>query len=231
MIRRAALGVIVASVGFVAGCREPTVVDSTVTSAQAPRAEPAVDRSETRPGVDTQGCVDSVAELPDSPLFDRADPRLHEPALLVARKSARRLMLFAHGARQQCLRTGLGFDPESDKQVEGDGRTPEGWYRTSDKPWSDFAGAIAIHYPNRRDALRGRAAGSLSPEQYQQVLESLAHDGVPPQQTNMGGEVLIHGGGSGRDWTLGCMALDDQDLSRLRAALPEGQRVSLLILP
>ena len=43
--------------------------------------------------------------------------------------------------------------------------------------------------------------------------------------------MLIHGGGSERDWTLGCMALSDEDLARLRAELPQGQQPSLLVLP
>ena len=126
---------------------------------------------------------------------------------------------------------GLGFAPQGHKQREGDGRTPEGWYRTSDKPWSDFPGAIAIHYPNLGDAAIARTDGRLSPAEHQSVIESHQHDLVPPQQTPMGGEVLIHGGGSQQDWTLGCMALEDEDLARLRETLPEDKQVSLLVLP
>ena len=126
---------------------------------------------------------------------------------------------------------GLGFDPRGHKQREGDGRTPEGWYRTSDKPWSDFAGAIAVHYPNEHDAATALADGRLDAPQHEVVRDALARDRVPPQQTALGGEILIHGGGSREDWTLGCMALEDEDLGRLRTALPVDQRVWLLVLP
>jgi murein L,D-transpeptidase YafK len=177
------------------------------------------------------GCAASPVELPASPLYDPADPRLREPAVLVAHKSARRLMLFAQGRLQECWAMGLGFDPRGHKQREGDGRTPEGWYRTSDKPWSDFAGAIAVHYPNDRDARAALADGRLAAPELEVVRDALAHDVVPPQATAVGGEILIHGGGSGRDWTLGCMALEDDDLSRLRTTLPSDQRVWLLVLP
>jgi murein L,D-transpeptidase YafK len=126
---------------------------------------------------------------------------------------------------------GLGFAPRGHKQHEGDGRTPEGWYRTSDKPWSDFAGAIAIHYPNEQDAMIALADGRLAAPEVDEVVESLAHDLVPPQQTPLGGEVLIHAGGNREDWTLGCMALEDEDLASLRTALPQDQRTWLLVLP
>lgn len=126
---------------------------------------------------------------------------------------------------------GLGFEPSGHKQHEGDGRTPEGWYRTSDKPWSDFANAIAVHYPNDRDAAVALADGRLAAPEHDVVADALARDLVPPQQTALGGEILIHGGGSRRDWTLGCMALEDEDLTGLREALPTDQRVWLLVLP
>lgn len=176
-------------------------------------------------------CASSPTELPASPLYDPEDPRLLAPAVLVAHKSARRLMLFTDGSLRGCWAMGLGFDPRGHKQHEGDGRTPEGWYRTSDKPWSDFAGAIAVHYPNDDDATAALAEGRLAAPEHEIVLDALAHDAVPPQATAIGGEILIHGGGSRQDWTLGCMALEDEDLADVRAALPRDQRVWLLVLP
>ena len=177
------------------------------------------------------GCAVSLTELPTSPLYAPEDPRLRDPAVLVAHKSSRRLMLFGHGELRSCWAMGLGFDPRGHKQHEGDGRTPEGWYRTSDKPWSDFAGAIAVHYPNDHDATEALADGRLTNLEHQIVRDALAHDLVPPQQTAMGGEILIHGGGSRQDWTLGCMALEDEDLAQLRGALPVDRRVWVLVLP
>jgi murein L,D-transpeptidase YafK len=177
------------------------------------------------------GCVTAPAQLPASPLFDPADPRLRDPTVLVAHKAARRLMLFAHGSLRECWTMGLGFEPTGHKHHEGDGRTPEGWYRTSDKPWSDFAGAIAVHYPNDHDASTALADGRLTTPEHEIVREALAHDVVPPQATAVGGEILIHGGGSRQDWTLGCMALEDDHLTELRTMLPKDQRVWLLVLP
>ena len=150
--------------------------------------------------------------------------------MLVARKSARRLMLYEAGGLRACWRIGLGFAPVGHKQVEGDGKTPEGWYPTSDKPWSVFDDAIAIHYPATRDAADALAGRRIRRGQYDAVAFSNLRRAVPPQRTPMGGAILIHGGGSSSDWTLGCIALDDQDLEDLRSRLPRGMKTHLLIV-
>lgn len=218
-MRRAVRGALVTALAC--ACGEPP---SPTSASSRPDA--------TRPAAPAApGCAVAPAELPASSLYDPTDPRLRDPAVLVAHKSARRLMLFGHGSLQGCWAMGLGFEPSGHKQREGDGRTPEGWYRTSDKPWSDFAGAIAVHYPNDRDASAALADGRLAASEHEVVVGALGRDLVPPQQTALGGEILIHGGGSRRDWTLGCMALEDEDLAGLRAMLPADQRVWLLVLP
>jgi L,D-transpeptidase catalytic domain len=223
MTRRACWWVLAAVLSSACSEALPTTTPSPTSAADPPPAPP----SPTFPN----GCATSPTALPASPLYDPADPRLRASAVLVAHKSGRRLMLFAHGKLQRCWAMGLGFDPRGHKQHEGDGRTPEGWYRTSDKPWSDFAGAIAVHYPNDDDAAVALADGRLAAPEHEDVLDALAHETVPPQQTALGGEILIHGGGSRQDWTLGCMALEDEDLAGLRATLPSDQQAWLLVLP
>ena len=140
-------------------------------------------------------------------------------------------MLYADGQLRMCRRVGLGFSPQGHKQVEGDGKTPEGWYRTSDKPWSSFDNAIAVHYPNAVDARRAVADGRIGKKTRDTIVRASKQRRVPPQRTAMGGAILIHGGGSGTDWTAGCVALDDADLSELRAHMPAGKRANLLVLP
>ena len=36
----------------------------------------------------------------------------------------------------------------------------------------------------------------------------------------LGGEIFIHGGGTERDWTSGCIALSDADAETLYAEIP-----------
>ena len=110
-------------------------------------------------------------------------------------------------------------------------RTPEGWYRTSDKPSSRWYGAISVHYPNADDAKRGLAAKAISQATYRRIVGALAAGIKPPQRTALGGEILIHGGGSATDWTLGCVAMDNPRLDLVRNTLPAGLRADMLILP
>lgn len=177
------------------------------------------------------GCERDVEALPVARGSTARDlRRLREGRVLVAHKSARRLMLYEAGGLQACWRMGLGFAPTGHKQVEGDGKTPEGWYPTSDKPWSVFDDAIAIHYPATRDAAEALADHRIRSRQYNVVAASNLRRAVPPQRTPMGGAILIHGGGSSSDWTLGCIALEDQDLGDLRSRLPKGMKTDLLIV-
>ena len=176
-------------------------------------------------------CPSHVDSLPASSLYDPDDRRLRAANTIVVDKSARALMLYRRGRLEGCWRIGLGFAPIGHKAVEGDGKTPEGWYRTSDKPWSSFEGAIAVHYPSAADAEAGLAAGRIDASTRDRIVAASEAGRLPPQRTPMGGAILIHGGGSMLDWTLGCVALTDEHLQELRDALPLGKQAPLLVLP
>jgi murein L,D-transpeptidase YafK len=170
--------------------------------------------------------------------LESADPRAAGPAVIVVDKSARWLGLYRDGGlvtvdgAPLCARVALAPGASvGTKEREGDRRTPEGWYRTSDKPTSSFAGAIAVHYPSAEDAARGLAAGLVDAPIAAQIRAAEVSGRKPPQATALGGEILIHGGGSTSDWTLGCVALEDADLARLRAALPAGMAAWAWIRP
>ena len=63
------------------------------------------------------------------------------------------------------------------------------------------------------------------------ATHALAANKKPPQRTPLGGEILIHGGGSASDWTLGCVAMDNAHIDALRATLPNDMVTEVLILP
>lgn len=93
----------------------------------------------------------------------------------------------------------LGFAPVGHKQFEGDGKTPEGTYFiTHRNPRSSYHLSLGISYPNDADRAAAAAAGK-SP----------------------GGDIFIHGGPRGpisrRDWTLGCIAVTDEEIERIYA--------------
>lgn len=179
-------------------------------------------------------CPAEVEALPAVSWLEPEDRRLQGEALIVVLKSSRRVGLYSGGKLADegaCWPIGLGGAPEGHKRREGDQRTPEGWYRSSDKPASRYYGAIAVHYPNAADAAAGVADGRIDAATRRQIEAALARDEKPPQGTALGGEILIHGGGSWTDWTLGCVAMDNDELDDLRARLPAGKRTDILILP
>lgn len=167
------------------------------------------------------------------------DPRGRAKHLIVVRKADRVVQLFAQGHavagagwnEQACYRVGLGFGPTGHKQREGDGRTPEGWYTTSDKPWSSFYAALAVHYPSIDDARAGAADGRINNATLASIEAAHRAGRKPPQTSPLGGEILLHGGGSSTDWTLGCIALDNADIDDLRSHLPQNMQVQIRVLP
>jgi hypothetical protein len=88
-----------------------------------------------------------------------------------------------------------------------------------------------VHYPNALDAQAGLSRGAISASQERQIQGALKRGKKPLQQTALGGEILIHGGGGFPDWTLGCVALENDDLDRLRALLAPEMQTDVLILP
>jgi murein L,D-transpeptidase YafK len=183
-------------------------------------------------------CPATIAELPPTAGVDPADPRLRGTDLIVVFKEARAVALYdggrldTTGGAPGCWRAALASDyPSGPKEVRGDMKTPEGWYRTSDRPTSSFYHALNVHYPGPTDAARGLKAGLITRAQHDAIVRAAAEDRMPSGDTHLGGLILLHGGGSAYDWTLGCVALDDADIDALRARLPANLHTDVLILP
>lgn len=144
------------------------------------------------------------------------------------RKGERQLALFTDGRLSHTFRIGLGFAPQGHKTQEGDGRTPEGSYRTVLKnPRSSFYRSVMLNYPLPADAHRGFADGRINAATRDAILAAHRRGAAPPQRTRLGGEIFLHGGGNQGDWTLGCIALANADMD-LVFALPLGVRVDIL---
>ena len=123
-------------------------------------------------------------------------------------------LLFLDG-KERVLKTypiGLGFAPEGHKQLEGDGRTPEGSYIIDRRnPESLFHLSIGISYPNEADIAFAEARGR-SP----------------------GGDIFIHGGPrpgidpeNVRDWTAGCISVTDAQIEEIYAMVKNGTPIDI----
>ena len=141
-------------------------------------------------------------------------------------KSERRMWLKSGGRMVREYVVALGFAPEGDKEREGDGKTPEGrFYLCYRNGRSRFHRFIGISYPAPEDAARGVRSGQITSRQQAATARAHRRRHQPPWNTALGGAVGLHGGGTGRDWTWGCVAVTDQEIEELYHALPLGTPV------
>lgn len=148
---------------------------------------------------------------------------------LVVHKAARRLQLFVQDVEVLDVAVGLGGAPEGHKHREGDLRTPEGeYYVCTRNERSKFHLFLGVSYPGPADAARGVAAGQITTAEQSAIEAAWQRVSRPPWDTDLGGMIGIHGYGSGSDWTLGCVALDDEWIEVLWATCPLGTPVTIL---
>lgn len=146
---------------------------------------------------------------------DLADPRIE------VFKARRELLLYDGKRLIKTYRVALGTNPVPAKEREGDRATPEGAYFICDKnPRSKYHLSLGISYPGPHDARRGLAAGLISRAEHQAILDAHAGRTRPPWNTRLGGEVFVHGSGARSDWTLGCVALENEDIEELYHLIP-----------
>lgn len=130
-------------------------------------------------------------------------------------KSERKLTLLHGGKPLKTYLVALGGSPVGDKECQGDSRTPEGIYRIDfKKKNSQFHRALHVSYPDARDVAEARTRG------------------CPP-----GGDIMIHGLGPGfaklgalhrlSDWTLGCIAVTNEEIEEIWAAVDAGTVVEI----
>ncbi len=147
---------------------------------------------------------------------------------IVIRKKQRTLEVYDSGKLIKSFTMVLGFEPVGDKEVEGDGKTPEGeFYVFTKNAKSKFHLSLGLSYPSKVDAERGFARGLISKLDRDQIFSAIDNKKMPPQKTALGGEIYIHGGGTRRDWTWGCVALDNDEIEELFKAIPLGTKVTI----
>lgn len=147
---------------------------------------------------------------------ERRAPATFAVDSLVVEKTLRRLTAWSGGLPVRTYDVALGGNPVGHKERAGDKRTPEGLYHIDARnPKSRFHLGLHVSYPNAQDVARARAQG-----------------------TAPGGDIMLHGlpngqGGVGPmhrafDWTNGCVAVTDQEIEELFAAVPVGTPIRFL---
>jgi len=134
--------------------------------------------------------------------------------VVVMKKERRLLLLRRDGRMMKSYRVALGPHPVGHKLRQGDGRTPEGVYIIDGRNAnSRFHLSLHVSYPDAVDAARAESAGSSA-----------------------GGDIMIHGVGREsrgrklhprRDWTEGCIAVNDREIEEIWAAVPDGTPIEI----
>ncbi|WP_437627118.1 L,D-transpeptidase family protein [Sorangium sp. So ce1151] len=147
-----------------------------------------------------------------------ASPRVTEIRI---DKSEHTLDLVADGTIVRSYRVALGPGGAGPKLYEGDRRTPVGTYRVAGRIKGLFHQFLVVSYPNEEDRRR---------------FAELRRRGEVPPGRGVGHGIGIHGVGGGgnatnagahkdTDWTLGCIALDDDEIDEVARRTPDGAKI------
>jgi len=175
---------------------------SCVVRHPAPVTLPTPSSPAARPGPwdTTYALYDPALFGPERPLADLIvayglrlrDGKLRDARLLL-NKAQRRLELWVGRRMIKAYRIQLGQNPTGPKLRQGDSRTPEGEYFICAHRPSTFYLALWISYPNLDDARAGLEAGRINRRQLEAIAAALKKGECPPQDTNLGGLLLLHG--------------------------------------
>jgi len=131
-------------------------------------------------------------------------------------KSERKMWLIHEDNRYREYEISLGDNPIGHKQKEGDEKTPEGKYTIDYRnPNSSYHLSLHITYPSAEDKRIAKKRG-ISP----------------------GGDIFIHGlpngmgplgfGFKNRDWTDGCIAVNDKEIEEIWSLVKNGTPIEIL---
>ena len=133
-----------------------------------------------------------------------------EVTLVEVHKADRKMYLLHNDQVLKTYDIALGFAPVGHKEIEGDGKTPEGrYYITHRNPKSTYYLSLGISYPNDADRAHAKALGKPT-----------------------GGDIFIHGGPvrriTQRDWTWGCISITNKQMEDVYAMVTPGTPINIL---
>jgi len=151
---------------------------------------------------------------------------------LVIEKASKTLTLYQEGKEIASFPCSFGLNPLIPKTKRGDLATPEGLYRVRFKvPSRKYYLFVGLDYPNLKDIQRAFWKGRLTKKEYQRYLK--AYEEGRSLNGPLGNGIGIHGGGLYRkgkarwvrDWTHGCIALNNRDMEKVYRFVEPGTPV------
>lgn len=151
-----------------------------------------------------------------------------EGARVVVDKSDRKLGLYSGERLLKTYKIALGRHASGAKGKKSDGRTPTGdYFICTRNGLSQYHLFLGLSHPNAADADAGVKAGAIDDALRGKIADAEREGRQPPWDTPLGGAIGIHGGTSARDWTLGCVAVEDADVEEIWAATRIGTPVKI----
>jgi murein L,D-transpeptidase YafK len=158
-----------------------------------------------------------------------------EYQLLISKKN-KELIVEKAGEIVKKYHIATGKGGKGTKRRQGDSKTPQGVYRIAKfKESSKFHYFIQLDYPNLIDAWYGYKNKTIDSKDFKRIATAYKNRETPPQDTELGGFIGIHGLGVENDekltihqeinWTEGCIALTNAEINDLRKFVDVGTPV------
>ena len=176
-----------------------------------------------------------VCSLPQqAPAAATDEPAPHY--LLEVSKSRNELVIKDGDAVIKRYHAAFGRGGKGAKRHRGDDMTPVGAYRITEfKADSRFHFFMLLDYPNLVDGWHGYRDRTIDASEFKAIATAYRTGSAPPQNTELGGYIGIHGIGEispkkldihrSQNWTRGCIALRNEEVNELRAYVTRGTRV------
>jgi hypothetical protein len=131
-------------------------------------------------------------------------------------KKAHRMYVYHKHRFLTSYKVVFGPDPYTQKEKEGDKRTPEGWFKILEiRPHADWQTFMLLNYPN---------------EDSWKIFQQNISEGIVTKDSRIGGAIGIHSVApecdyfinERRNWTDGCIALTRPDMAELTKICKKG---------
>lgn len=150
---------------------------------------------------------------------------------IIVRKKTRELTVYANSIEIASYTIGLGRNANGKKTRKDDLKTPEGNYFICKKEYNHkFHMFLQINYPSPEDASRATVNHIITTNDEIMINQALQNGNPPPDNTELGGNIGIHGFGSESNWTVdGSISMNNIDVEEVFWNVDIGTEI--LIMP